>query len=504
MMNRCLLAILVGLVLALAACAPTPTPSPTATPQATAPATVRPAPTATATPSVTPTPTPRPRTIFLDAGHGGKDPGAVHLGSDGNADLVEKDLNLDVARRLGALLSANGYAVVYSRSTDVLATTFSGSSDRENRRAEVQARVDAANSARADLFISIHHNGFGDAGASGTEVYYCADRPFADKSKRLAQLTLDAILKELRGIGYQAVNRGIHDDYGVLREGYHYFALGPTSLRPSEMPGILGEALFVTNDAEAALLNQDAARQAIARGYYQAIVAYFQPTPTVTATATQAPRALATPTVNGGTGPRPTVPPELARGNTTRPQMALTFDAGASSEPTTAILDALRTADVHATMFLTGQWIKENPALVKRIVADGHEAANHTFTHPDLRTIADGQIQQELTTTARLFKDTTGLDMAPYFRPPFGSRDARVLQVAWKAGYRAVYWTVDSGDWREDATPAAVQEKVLGSAENGAIVVMHLGSVHTPQVLPQIIAALRRAGYSLVKISQLE
>jgi len=321
-------------------------------------------------------------------------------------------------------------------------------------------------------------------------VYYCQDRPFADKSKRLAQLTLDAIVQELKGIGYTTVNRGIHDDYGVLREGYHYFALGPAVQRPTTMPGIIGEALFMTNDADAAVLKSDAGRQAIARAYYRAIVAWYKPAPSPTAG-----RAVPSPSA--------TVPREVERGDASRRLIALTFDAGASAEPAAAILDVLKTNNVSSTVFLTGDWIQENPALLKRLVDEGHEVANHTVTHPDLTTLTDAKIQQELVATARLFNEATGLTMAPYFRPPFGARNARVLSAAWQAGYRSVYWTVDSGDWREDATPAAVQQTVVSKAVTGAVVVMHLGSVHTPKVLNQIIASLWRSGYGLVTISEL-
>ncbi|MDO9065802.1 MAG: N-acetylmuramoyl-L-alanine amidase, partial [Chloroflexota bacterium] len=188
-----------------------PSVSATATPTATASATVTPRPTSTPVPTVTPTATPRPRTIFVDAGHGGKDPGAVHNGPDGNPDLVEKELDLDVAKRLGALLSAQGYAVVYARQTDAPLTGVNATSDRESRRAEIQARVDLANKAQADLFISVHFNGFGNKDVSGTEVYYCQDRPFAAKSQALAQLTLDSMVRELAAIGYKTINRGIHD-----------------------------------------------------------------------------------------------------------------------------------------------------------------------------------------------------------------------------------------------------------------------------------------------------
>ena len=472
-------------------------------------------PTSTPLPTVTPTATPRPRTIFVDAGHGGKDPGAVHNGPDGQPDLIEKELDLDVARRLGALLSSQGFAVVYARQTDALLTDFDISNDRESRRVEIQARVDRANKAQADLFISVHFNGFGDKDVSGTEVYYCQDRPFAAKSKALAQLTLDSMVRELAALGYKTINRGIHDDWSVQYEGYHFFALGPAAAQSSQMPGILGEGLFVSNDAEAALLIKDGTRQAMARAYASAIQTYFTGVPTATVianlplTVTQAARAV-TPTrgvqATATVTPKPssTVPRELEQGDKSKKQIALTFDAGASSEPTLAILDALKAANVRSTMFLTGDWIQNNPALLRRIVADGHEIGNHTMTHPDLKTLTDAQIMEELQAPARLYKDQTGLDMAPYFRPPFGSRDSRVWAAAWRAGYRSVYWTLDSGDWTEDATPEGVRQKVIAGAQNGAIVVMHLGSVHTPKVLPQIITALRAAGYTLVTVSQVQ
>lgn len=494
---------------------PAPTFTAPATSTAVATATSTPRPTSTPLPTVTPTATPRPRTIFVDAGHGGKDPGAVHNGPDGQPDLIEKDLDLDVAKRLGALLTSQGYAVLYSRQADAPITGANSTGDRDSRRAEIQARVDLANKAQADLFISVHFNGHGDKSISGTEVYYCQGRPFAAKSKALAQLTLDAMVRELAAIGYKTINRGIHDDWSVQYAGYHFFALGPAAAQSSQMPGILGEGLFVSNDAEAALLIKDGARQAMARAYASAIQTYFTAVPTATVianlplTVTQASRAGmptraadVTPTVTPKT--TAAVPRELEQGDKSKKQIALTFDAGASSEPTLAILDALKAANVRSTMFLTGDWIQNNPALLRRIVADGHEIGNHTMTHPDLKTLSDAQIVEELQSTARLYKDHTGLDMAPYFRPPFGSRDARVWAAAWRAGYRSVYWTVDSGDWTEDATPEGVRQKVMAGVQNGAIVVMHLGSAHTPKVLPRIIADLQAAGYTLVTVSQVQ
>jgi len=153
-------------------------------------------------------------------------------------------------------------------------------------------------------------------------------------------------------------------------------------------------------------------------------------------------------------------------------------------------------------MFLTGRWIRQNPGLTRRIVADGHQIANHTFDHFDLTTIPDAKIQEQLTTTAQLLRETTGADMVPLFRPPFGARDHRVLQAAAQAGYRSVYWTLDSGDWREGATAAGVRDRVVQGAQNGAIVVMHLGSPQTAEALPEILRRLQAAGYRLVTVTE--
>lgn len=495
---------------------PTITPAPllsTPSPASNLPLSPSPLPPSSPTPLPTTTPTPPLHRVFLDAGHGGKDPGAIHRGSDGKVALQEKDVNLDVARRVGNALSEQGFSVDYARESDTLLTPFNGPDDRENRRIEIQARVDKANRAGAELYVSIHFNGHDDRQVAGTEVYYCADRPFADQSRRLAQLLLERLLTELNGIGYPARNRGIHDDYGIRPPDHHLFTLGPELERPSQMPGVLGEALFVTNDAEAAILQQDRGRAAIARAYTQAILAYFQPSPTPGATFQipgSTPTTQTTPTpgatfpVPRSTPTTPTIPTELVRGNPAWSQIALTFDAGAGSEATPAILDTLQAAGVRATIFLTGQWIRQNPGLTRRIVTDGHQVANHTFDHPNLATLPDAKIQEQLTTTAQLFQETTGTMMLPLFRPPFGARDRRVWQAAAQAGYRSVYWTLDSGDWREGATAAGVRDRVVQNAQNGAIVVMHLGLPQTAEALPEIVRRLQAAGYRLVTITEIE
>ena len=212
------------------------------------------------------------------------------------------------------------------------------------------------------------------------------------------------------------------------------------------------------------------------------------------------------PSIGGTGGPTPqarsaSVPAEIERGNSSKHQVALTFDAGASALPLPKILAALRQAGVRATFFLTGAWAKENPAGVKAIIADGHEIANHSNSHPDFTTISDAEIVEELQTTEEIIQKIAGRTTKPYFRPPFGARDRRVLAAAWSAGYRAVYWTIDSGDWREDATVDGVVNKILSSANNGAIFIEHVSSPQTAEGLPRIIAGLREKGFEITPLS---
>lgn len=215
------------------------------------------------------------------------------------------------------------------------------------------------------------------------------------------------------------------------------------------------------------------------------------------ATATRPPAATATATAARAA----TVPAEIERGNSGRRQVALTFDAGASAAPLPKILAALKQANLRVTFFLTGAWSQDNPDSVKAIVAAGHEVANHSMTHPNFPQLSDKEIVAELTQTEDIVQRIAGRTTKPYFRPPFGARDKRVLAAAWSAGYRSVYWTIDSGDWREDATVDGVINRILSNAVNGAIVVEHVGSMQSADGLPRIIAGLREKGFEIVPLS---
>ncbi|MGE3272471.1 MAG: N-acetylmuramoyl-L-alanine amidase [Chloroflexota bacterium] len=236
-------------------------------------------------PSVAPSPSNSPAasgkpTIFVDAGHGGKEIGATFRFEDGGA-LIEKFLNLSVATRLAALLREAGYGVIISRTVDaqVNATKDLNGDGKVNLTDDLQGRVDAANSAKADLLVSVHFNGIDDPSKRGTQTFYSEGRPFSTQNQALAEFVQAGLVRNIRAAGYETADRGATMGSKVLGQGSHYYLLGPqneTIRRSSNMPGIIGEALFVTNPEDARALRQEKVQEAVARGYVDGINAYFQ------------------------------------------------------------------------------------------------------------------------------------------------------------------------------------------------------------------------------------
>lgn len=218
-------------------------------------------------------------------------------------------------------------------------------------------------------------------------------------------------------------------------------------------------------------------------------------------------RPLIVPQLEGAPATLESQPLLVQRGAAGRPIVALTLDAGASAEPVPAILHALRERQVTITFFLTGKWIAENPELTRQIVADGHEIANHTNSHPDMRTLSDETLRQELADTEALLHETAGASARPFFRPPFGAYDERVLRLTEAEGYLPIYWTLDSLDSvGEPKTAAFLLERVTAKLTpeqlRGAIILAHCGSQPTAEALPQILDRFAAMGLRVGKISE--
>jgi N-acetylmuramoyl-L-alanine amidase len=274
-----------------------PTATATAAPIATPTASSVPAtPTATSTPTTIPTPTTtgNGRLIAIDPGHGGEDLGARHFAADGSMDFSESEVNLDLALRLRALLEARGYGVLLTRdgdyglNPDLEDVNGNGLVDHVD---DLQVRLDAINTAGADLLLSIHQNAFfwpdGESAedVGGTITFYCSERPFSERNRLLADLVHEQILLAFADLGYPILDRGVERDeeLDVSSEGGgHLIVLGPQSdrsVRPSQMPGVLSETMFISNSQEARLARQPEAIDRLALAYALAIDAYWQNLP---------------------------------------------------------------------------------------------------------------------------------------------------------------------------------------------------------------------------------
>jgi peptidoglycan/xylan/chitin deacetylase (PgdA/CDA1 family) len=186
-----------------------------------------------------------------------------------------------------------------------------------------------------------------------------------------------------------------------------------------------------------------------------------------------------------------------------QPAVALTFDDGGSPYKVNAILDTLKMYQAKATFFLLGNWVNENPDLVRRMAAEGHQIANHSQSHPRFTWLSQEQMKREIDATQTAIAEAAGQPAAPYFRPPYGSYNGKVLNVIREMGYEAlVMWDIDTRDWT--SIPAdAITGHVLGHVSAGNIILFHLHAAHTAEALADLIPALQSRGYKFSTIGDM-
>jgi peptidoglycan/xylan/chitin deacetylase (PgdA/CDA1 family) len=190
--------------------------------------------------------------------------------------------------------------------------------------------------------------------------------------------------------------------------------------------------------------------------------------------------------------------------STTKKIMALTFDDGSDGANLSKELDILASSNVKCTFFLTGKASEAHPSLIRKIVEQGHEIGNHSYSHPEFTLITAGAMKTELLKAENSIINITGVNPKPLFRPPYGSFNSTVLNAAGEIGYtNTIMWSIDTVDWA-GAPAKDMIEKVLNQAQPGAIAIMHTGGgTHTTEALPEMISGLKLKGYSLTTVSKL-
>lgn len=181
--------------------------------------------------------------------------------------------------------------------------------------------------------------------------------------------------------------------------------------------------------------------------------------------------------------------------------IALTFDAG-PSENSARLLDVLKERQVPATFFLLGKGhIDEHPELVRRMAAEGHEVASHTWDHKILTRIEPEKIREELQRPNDEIERLTGR-RPTLMRPPQGRTDETVHEICRELGLAEVLWTVTAKDYTT-TDPALIQRRVLAQADRDGIILLHDIYDGTVPAVPGIIDALKGRGFVFVTVPQL-
>ena len=192
--------------------------------------------------------------------------------------------------------------------------------------------------------------------------------------------------------------------------------------------------------------------------------------------------------------------------NTEEKKIYLTFDAGYENGNTPAILNALKRHNVQATFFVVGNFLRDNPELVKQMLKEGHTVGNHTFHHPDMSQIATKEtFSRELKSVEALYKDITGKSMTRFYRPPQGKYSTENLQMAKDMGYHTFFWSLAYVDWLADAQPSKEEafDKLLGRIHPGAIVLLHNTSRTNGEILDELLAKWEEMGYTFSTLKKL-
>ncbi len=202
---------------------------------------------------------------------------------------------------------------------------------------------------------------------------------------------------------------------------------------------------------------------------------------------------------------------DISRIKTDRKVIALTFDGGANADGVEDILGILEKENIKGTFFLTGKFIEKYPFETKMIILSGGNIGNHSYSHPYFTKIADEEIKSELTKTENELSELNAT-FQPFFRFPYGDRNAKAILAVNENGYISIRWAIDSLGWKGTfggMTKEAVENRIISKTVPGTIIMMHLGTNPDDktqldsEALPEIIQKLKSNGYSFATLSEI-
>lgn len=213
-------------------------------------------------------------------------------------------------------------------------------------------------------------------------------------------------------------------------------------------------------------------------------------------------------------GARPPIPPEMSfienHGGyflgKDEPVIYLTFDAGYENGNIEKILDTLKSENVPGAFFILDNLVLKNTDLVLRMAEEGHTVCNHTAKHRDMTMVSSfDEFARELSWMEQIYKDTTGYDLAKYYRPPEGKFNEANLEWADSLGYKTIFWSFAYADWdnEKQMSPERAIEKIISETHNGEVILLHPTSRTNAEILPALIKKWREMGYRFGNLDEL-
>ncbi len=184
------------------------------------------------------------------------------------------------------------------------------------------------------------------------------------------------------------------------------------------------------------------------------------------------------------------------------PFIAMTFDDGPSEKLTPELLDLLAKHHIRATFFVIGSNVVQHPEILQRAVREGHEIANHSWSHPAFGKMSDARVRTELQKTDDAIRAAIGTRPL-LMRPPYGSITARQKQwIHTEFGYRTILWDVDPLDWKRPG-PSVITSRIVRETRPGSIVLAHDIHPGTIKAMPDTFDQLEAKGFKFVTVSEL-
>lgn len=190
----------------------------------------------------------------------------------------------------------------------------------------------------------------------------------------------------------------------------------------------------------------------------------------------------------------------------TAKQAVLTVALSAANDAEANAITSLKTAGVPADFFVTGTFATKNSAAVQAVAEAGFPVYSQSYDSTNLSTLSDADVATAVHKAETAIVSATGVTPKPIFRPPAGSYTDATLKVLRQQGYCTVLWTVDAYDWQDGMTVVQSSDRVMtaiAKQSGGVIIALHAGYDITPDLITDLVAKLKSAGYTIVSLNTL-